>query len=710
MGTIQEKTEVFILTEKPSVAKDIAAALGGFAYDKAGFYRRGGDCIVPASGHVLELFLPEDYDEKYEKWSLENLPIVPQKMRYKPIEKTKAVLQKIKACFKNFDSTDFVLATDADREGELIGALILDYVHFANYSGARRFWVSEALTQEVVLNGLKNARPLAEYEPYKNSGYSRQHADWLIGMNATQLVTLQTGKFLTFGRVQTAVLGAIYLRDRSIANFKSEPYFQYRIAAKKLVSNDTKSGGMEFDMRLTAEDGGERFSSSRAAPIEAARNEAREGCELIVASVSRQKKIEMPPQLLNITGLQKLCAKLHQMSPKRTLEVAQELYEKLKCLSYPRTASTVLGDDNVELYREKLALLAKAYPEFADGCHVEKADIKNRRLFNSEKAAGHHALIPLAVLPENATEEQKTVYAVVLRQFFNMVKEPHEYMQTEVVAKSAHCMFKATGKTVMRQGWKRETISVSNDTEETAQLPELHEGERLSVMKGVIVQKETQPKKHFTNATLLSMMENPKSEDAEHARLAGIGTGATRAAIIDELLRRQYIRQENQYLLITGTGKFLIETVLETPALANFISIKTTTEWEQMLQDNPEKFLSGIKEFVKTEIPKIAISRKWQAPEEDSLGICPECRKGKILAGKKNYSCSEYRNGCAFAVWRAVSGCTVTASDVKLLLQGKKTRVKKMTSKSGKPFSASLVLHGKKLEFVFPRHEKLGIK
>ena len=222
---------MIILTEKPSVAKDIATGLGGYSFSKTKRWweKDGNSCIVSAAGHLLELYMPEDYDEKYRKWNLSDLPILPENFRTKPKEDTKKVLDIIALAFKTFGTDDFILATDADREGELIGALILEYLKFDDYERARRFWVSEALTPEVVKKGIANAKPLSSFAMYRKSGSARSKADWLIGMNITRLLTGSTHHLLHFGRVQTAVLGAIYLRDKNIAAFKSAPYWQFRL-------------------------------------------------------------------------------------------------------------------------------------------------------------------------------------------------------------------------------------------------------------------------------------------------------------------------------------------------------------------------------------------------------------------------------------------------------------------------------------------------
>ena len=688
---------MFILTEKPSVAQSFADALGGFKkYD--GYYSNGKDCIVSAHGHLLALCSPEDYDSRFSgKWesSFKALPIIPKDYRYKPIADPTKTLSKIKNCFKEFDSTDFILATDAEREGELIGALILAHIGFKHYDTARRFWVSEALTPDVVKKGLAAAKPLENYSSYKDAGYARSKADWLIGMNFTRFITVSTGTLCSFGRCQTSILSAIYLRDKNIKNFVPVPYNQLSVKVTK--------NGMEFSMLLQAtkpQEYPDRFDSTDFFP-DTVKKQILPGNSLIVKDVTKDKKTENPPQLFNITGLQKYCSNNFKLTPTQTLEIAQQLYEELKVLSYPRTPSVILGDDNVDLYREKFNLLSTKYKEYAEGCDTDLISNTNKRLFNSAKLQDHHALIPLAPLPDSATEAQKNVYLAVLQRFFQVIKKEHVYSQITVEAIFKDFHFIAKGKAIIQQGWKT-GIRNCNEEDETS-LPEVEKGDSLKIIFSEILHKETKPKKHFTNATILALMENPKAEDETNVKLAGIGTPATRAAIIQTLIDRKYIKQEKQNLLITEKGCFLIETVIKIPSLANFISIKTTTEWEQNLQDNPNDFLKKITDFVATEIPKIKITDKWTG---DSLGKCPLCN-GMILEGKKGYYCSEWKSGCKFTVWKEVSGAKITPSDIKLLLSGKNTSSKKFVNKSGKSFNASLRLTFKdkqtNLDFVYPK-------
>lgn len=687
-----------ILTEKPNVAKDIAAGLGGFSKED-GVYKRGGDCIVSAHGHLLKLFMPEDYAANLKAWRMETLPIVPEPMRYKPITDPKNALKTIEKAFKDYGTKDFVLATDAEREGELIGAIIMQYLKFGSTETAKRFWVSEALTPEVVRKGMSDAKPLSEYDNYKKAGYARQHADWLIGINISRVIGIQTGMTGgSFGRVQTAILGAIYARDKSIKEFKAEPYNQVE------VIGFTDGDGKEIKMSLSV--GGKTKFPKDSDIVENALSQLETDTRVTVANIKTEHKTENPPQLFNITGLQKHCSSKFKMSPARTLEIAQKLYDEKKCLSYPRTPSTVLGDENVELFREKFETLSKEYTELAQGCEEKNISEKNKRIFNTEKLRDHHALIPLAKLPENASGDERNVYFSVLERFFQTIKKPFVYDATQITAAKDDIVLTATGRQVIDYGWKEKNTENDNEDQDGMdEIPLLSEGKEIVVFSAKKLEKFTKPKKHYTNATLLSLMENPKGESEENfsGKMAGLGTPATRAEIIQTLLTRQYVAEEKQSLVITKKGEFLIDAIKTVPSLAKMISLSTTTEWEQMLQDDPDGFLRQIKDFIKAEVPGMRISARWQ---KDSIGKCPICKDGNVTENAKSYSCDRYKDGCKFTIWKETCGAKVTADDAKLLLLGKSTKIKKMKSKTGKEFSASLVLKDGKTEFVFEERKK----
>lgn len=640
------------------------------------------DIIVSAAGHLLELYQPEDYNPSWKNWELEDLPIIPEDFKYQPIEASIDVLKKIKYCFDNFDSSDFVLATDAEREGEHIGALILNYVGFKHYSTARRFWVSEALTPDVVKKGFANLKPLSEYESYKKAGLARARSDWLLGINVSRLLAISTNTNAFFGRVQTAILGAIYLRDKNISGFKPVPYFQLAVTVR--------TGNSDFKMLLNV-NGKDRFATKEEL---AQRCANLNGKSLSVTEIQTERKTENQPQLFNITGLQKYCSNVYHFTPEETLAIAQELYESLKCLSYPRTPSTVLGDDNVELFSEKFNLLSKSYPQLAQRCANKYISGENKRLFNSSKLQDHHALIPLAPLPEAATDKQKKVYEAVLLRFFQTVMDVHIYEVTTIKAVLPGITgeeYIAKGKTIVQTGWKNSNDE-NDSEEETQSIPAgINKEDLLQAVKSDILEKTTKPKKHYTNASLLSLMENPKGEDENLGKLTGIGTPATRASIIAKLIKREYIQQKGQQLLITDKGKFIIQTVVKIPCLANLIKISTTTEWEEKLNNEPDNFLDENKEFLKKEIPQIKITDKWENTS-NTIGVCPVCHKGKITEGKKSFYCSEYKNGCQAVIWKDnFCHAQITASDAKMLICGKKTKPKKMQSKkTGKDFSAPL--------------------
>lgn len=523
-------------------------------------------------------------------------------------------------------------------------------------------------------------------------------------MNCTRLLTCSSGKFLTFGRVQTAVLNAIVARDAEIDGFKPEPYFQVKVSCDK--------GGTVFPMYLLSGDGkSDRFSAGDR-HLEGCMNAVLPASELSVVSVESQRKTEKPPALFNLTELQRECSSKLGLKPKDTLAVVQSLYEELKCMSYPRTASRYLGDENVDLFREKFDLLSNAYASQSAGCNRDLISGDNRDIFNSKKVEGHHALIPLAVLPSSATDVQAKVYAVVLERFFVVVKKPYVYDSVSVLAEGSGYRFKATGTSVIQHGWHKGVDAASDkgsegEEEGKCSLPALAKGDSVRVVDLEKLEKKTKPPKRFTNSSLLALMQNPKGGDGE-GKLVGLGTEATRASIIDELIQRRYVEQKGKILSSTVEGKFLISSASSIPALAELISIGTTTRWEGLLDSDPGKFLEGIRLFVTQEVPKMTVSTKWVAPEKESLGKCPACRQGNMQEGRKSFFCSGYTQGCQFIIWKDFCGAAVSASDVRLLLQGKMTRLKKMKTKSGKEFAAALKLEGGKIAPVFARAEPVG--
>jgi DNA topoisomerase-3 len=678
---------MLILTEKPSVARAFADSLG--IPKKDGYWENGEYCVTNALGHLLEDFSPEDYDPSLKKWALEGLPIIPEKVKFKIIEKTKKQLSIVKKCFDRRRDDPLLLATDAEREGELIGAEILDYVGFKNYSSARRFWVSEALTPEVIKTGVKNAKPLAEYKSYREQGFARQQADWLVGMNLTRLLTLKSGKLLHFGRVQTALLGAIYERDKSIANFTAEPYSEIKAVLK---------GESAFSVKLINPENEEFPSRFLASQITTALLEVIEKAasgEGKITEINKEQKSVYPPQLYNLTALQKDAHKQFGYSPEKTLDIAQALYEKHKCLSYPRTPSRVMGDENVALVKGIFDKLSNSAPEEDLSGIVISPD--DKRVFNSADLQDHHALIPLSLLPKEVTDEEKNIYNLVLKSFLNVFKPPYVYNSVDISVDISGLLFKGSGIDIIKKGWKSSAGADEDDEEKEENYTGIGQGKEYPVESIKVEQKKTTPKKHYTFASLLQLMENPR-EDGK--RLAGLGTPATRGAILQKIVDRKYVQLKGKNVLITDDGKFLVENVLNNGQLAAFISIPETTRWEEQLHENTEVFLSGIKDFVINAVKNT--STDTYKKDKKSLGKCPLCG-ADVYEGKMNYYCSNNKKekNC-FTVWKEISGAAITLADAAALLSGKKTKLKKCHShKTGKDFEAYFVIKDGKVEMRF---------
>ncbi|GHV81482.1 DNA topoisomerase [Spirochaetia bacterium] len=687
---------MIVLTEKPGVAGEFAHVLG--CTKKGAYYENSDTCVVWAVGYLLELFEPGDYNEAWQKWNIDDLPMIPPRMQYRPKPDTEAQLKVIKQCFTKWGNTGLLLATDAEREGELIGETILHYVGFTDYGKARRFWVSEALTPDVIKVGIAAAKPLKDYDKYKNEGYARQHADWLVGLNLSRLAGLKFNiPKVSVGRVQTPLLAAVYSREKAIAEFKKDFFYQLELTLKKDAA--------EFSLYLAKDVDGEvtnKFTEKE--PYLAEAEKACKGTKTAaIEKVTVTQKETLPPQLYNLTGLQKDANKRFSYSPAKTLELAQSLYETHKCLSYPRTPSKILGDNNVDLFREKYELLKKAYPAAAEGTLDTYITASNKRLFNSAELRDHHALIPLAPVPASAPEAERNVYALVLERFFVQLKPPYKYESIAVTAAASGYHFSGTGKRVLSEGWKAGKAKDEEDTEEEAVFPQLTQGESLPVTNIARLQKETKPKTHFTEAGLLQLMENPRGED--NGKLVGVGTPATRASIIKNLFDKEYIRQEKKNILITDKGKFLIENMGKNKYLARFTSLRETTDWEQKLADNPPEFLVGINNYLKESIPAVKSDTTFGTFERSGIGTCPVCGKN-ILPGKSSYFCSGYKDGCDFKIWKAICGATVSEKDAQILLGGKKTGKKNFTKKDGKTFDAKLELQGKEVKFVFEEKKK----
>jgi len=409
--------------------------------------------------------------------------------------------------------------------------------------------------------------------------------------------------------------------------------------------------------------------------------------------------------LFNLTALQKEAHKKYGYAPEKTLEIAQSLYEKHKCLSYPRTPSRVMGDDNVALVQSIYDNL-KSYYDCDVIANSEPSLISNdnKRLFNSAELQDHHALIPLAPYPNrhidlNDTEvDEANIYSLVFDRFFTVLMPPYVYNSISIDVDISGHNFVGNGIEVVNSGWRTNT-NIDEDEIEPEDYSGIVKGNEYKINSINSLEKKTEPKKHYTFASLLQLMENPRGDDGKH--LTGLGTPATRGAILQKLVDRKYVALKGKNVLISEDGNFLIENVLKNDGLAEFISVPETTRWEERLHGDTAAFIEGIKDFIRCAVKNTGMEAYNH--EKKSLGKYPLC-KGDIYEGKNNYYCSNYKaeKPCKFVIWKNVCQATITHSDLQSMLSGKLTKVKKCVSpKTGKEFSAKFELVNGKIEFRF---------
>lgn len=698
---------MLILTEKPKVAEAFALALSvPKVGEKVKYYSDGKTEITNCKGHLFSLLTPDEIDPKYKKWDFNNLPIIP-KFQYKKNEHVIAQTNLVIKLLQKHKDDKIIIATDADREGELIARIIFSEAGLKNISNCYRFWVSEALTTPVIKKGLENIKPWAEYNSLARQGYARQHADWLVGMNFSPYATLLAGKKVTFpvGRVQTAILAAIAQRNNEILNFVPTPYYQ---CVAHLKDND----GNKIEALLVNRETNKTQFRDLDPYIQGACDYGQTNKDVSIDSSTSRKKIS-PPTLLSLTTLQKKAAKLWDYSAGTTLELAQKLYDDYKCLSYPRTPSSVLGDDDVELFKNTFNLLKSDFP-YSNLCDTNLINKSNKHIFNSKKLDSHHALIPLSSIPAKATLKERNIYNLVTFHFFASCMPDCIYDETKLNIKNGEYNYISTIKNIVEPGWK----SAEDFTKKLAPNGANSEDEdelnvfdiKTAILKNTEIRKKfTTPKKEFTETSLLAFMENPTMENNEDGKLVGLGTPATRAEILEALKQHEYVVIEAKKYHATDKGHFLLKLLHKNPLTAKITGINNTTQWEKQLHSDPDLFETNLTAYIKE---AVSCHPEIESFVNNVVGVCPLC-KCDIIESQKNFYCSGYKNNpkCNFVIWKTICNAKLSTSDAKLLLEGKTTSLKKMKSKEGKEFQAKLILNKEgKTDFVFENNKKKGKK
>ena len=660
---------IVCIAEKPSVARDIAKVLGANT-SREGYMEGNGYQVTWTFGHLCTLKEPHDYTEQWKAWALSRLPMIPQRFGIKLIA-DKGVEKQFKTIESLFQKADEIVnCGDAGQEGELIQRWVMQKA--AVKCPVKRLWIS-SLTEESIREGFKNLKDQSDYQSLYEAGLSRAIGDWLLGMNATRLYTLKYGQnrqVLSIGRVQTPTLALIVNRYHEIVNFKPEAYWVLSTIYRDTTFTATKG------KYGSVEDGQKDLQNI-------------EGKEFTVTDISTKKGTEAPPRLYDLTSLQVECNKKYNLSADQTLQTIQSLYEK-KYTTYPRVDTTYLSDD---IYPKCPDILAKLtnYADLTSPLAGKKLP-KSKKVFDNSKVTDHHAIIPTGVVPQGLSFAEEKVYDEVCRHFISVFYPDCQFATTTVLGKVEEVEFKTSGKQILVLGW-REVIKPAKQEEEKKEGQEDEEKTLPIFTKGEhgphqpqLAEKWTSPPKPYTEATLLRAMETAgKLVDDESLREVmkenGIGRPSTRAAIIETLFKRNYIKKIRKSLEPTPTGIELIGLIREDLLK----SAELTGIWEKKLREieqhkyEARQFLDELKQMV-TEIvttvmmdnsnrrvaavtaeeklkkttPKKASKPKKTETETANpdaiIGqVCPLCGKGYIIKGKTAYGCSEWRNGCG---WR----------------------------------------------------------
>ncbi len=665
-----------VIAEKPSVARDIARVLG-CKEAQGGFYQGDAHRVTWAIGHLVSLAEPEEIDEKWKKWRKADLPILPESLPLRVLPKTKEQYTIVKRLMNAKDCDGLICATDAGREGELIFRYI--YRMAGCKKPVMRLWISNMM-DEAIREGLSAIKPAAAYDSLYESARCRSEADWLVGMNASRAFTLRYDALLSIGRVQTPTLALLVRRHHEITSFVPEAYWT-------VTADFGQYTGTWFNEQTKEK----RLHSGSEAEAVAAKVR---GKGATVESVVKEEKSEMPPYLYDLTSLQRDANRLLGFTAQKTLSVAQKLYEEHKLLTYPRTDSRHLPKAMVGKVKGAMERLPDAYANlFAPLLSKERLPMP-RRIFDDAKVTDHHAIIPtgkkadLGKLPE----DDRALFDLVVRRFLAAFYPDYLYHAVRVLTRAEGEAFVSLGREVGQIGWKAvyadgpsaKSKKIEED-EEARALPSLADGDAKTVEKVVAKEDKTKPPPPYTDASLLSAMENAgRSLDddtlRESMKGSGLGTPATRAAMIERLIAVGYTSRRGRAIQATEKGVKLIAVVPE--ALA---SPETTGRWEKALSDiaagemEPNGFLSGIRDLA-VQLVKDAEngrqdvvfesdpSRKKRSSQRKSAAIgaaCPLCGEGEVLENSKAFFCSRWKDGCKLTVWKncceASGGPTLTA-------------------------------------------------
>lgn len=624
-------SKTLVLAEKPSVGRDLAKVLK--CNNNKGSYIEGNKYIVTwAMGHLVGLMDPEGYDNKYKEWKMETLPMLPKHMKLTVLKKTGKQYNEVKKQLLRDDVNEIVIATDAGREGELVARWIIEK------SGVKkplkRLWISSQ-TQKAILDGFNNLKPGKEYENLYKAAVCRAEADWLVGLNVTRALTCKYNAQLSAGRVQSPTLAMIVQREEEIRNFKPKTYYTIEAKTKGFnlswVNKDNNS--RIFD---------EEFAGKITAKLKNSQGE--------VVNIHEAEKKKYSPALYDLTELQRDANKIYGYSAKQTLNIMQRLYENYKILTYPRTDSRYITTDIVATIPERLKAIATG--EYRAGAEeLLKTRIKGNKSFvDDSKVSDHHAIIPTEERPNLSllSSDERKIYDLVVKRFLSVMLPPFEYVQTTIEVKSCNERLIAKGKVIKSKGWKKlyDRVDDENSEEDIKEqvLPAVNKGDKIVIENVNLKKGETKPPARFTEATLLSAMENPHkyisvSKDAAKTlgETGGLGTVATRADIIEKLFNSFVIEKRGKDIIPTSKGKQLIDLVpadLKSPLL--------TAKWESQLDEiakgkrDDHSFVKEMKNYSIALVEDVKCANSRFTHDNLTGKKCPECGKYMLEVKTKN--------------------------------------------------------------------------
>ena len=626
--------KILVLAEKPSVGRDIARVLK--CSKKGNGYLEGDKYIVTwALGHLVTLADPEEYGQQYKSWKIEDLPILPSKMKLVVIKQSKKQFYNVKEQMNRKDVNEIIIATDAGREGELVARWIIEKANIRK--PIKRLWIS-SVTDKAIKDGFDKLKDGKQYENLYSSAVARAEADWIVGINATRALTCKYNAQLSCGRVQTPTLAMVAKKEEEIKNFKEKKFYGISASTKdiKLIWRDNHTK----DTRIFDEAKCDKILAS----IE--RKDAK------VIDVEKSYKKSYSPRLYDLTELQRDANKIFGYSAKETLSTMQRLYETHKILTYPRTDSRYLTTDIVDTLGERVkACGVEGYRAIAS--KILKSPIKGDKSFvDNSKVSDHHAIIPTEqrVFLSELNDKERKIYDLVVKRFLSVLYPPFEYEQTTIRAKIGDEDFIAKGKRVISQGWKEVYLNKYDDDDIHEDIPEqllpsTNKGDILKVTSVIKTKGHTKPPAPFTEGTLLSAMENPAKYMANESKdliriigeTGGIGTVATRADIIEKLFNNFLIEKRGKDIFITSKGKQLLELVPE-----DLKSPDLTAEWEQKLESiskgklNNRVFIEEMKSYSRAITNEIKNSDETFRHDNITRTKCPRCGKYMLeVKGKK---------------------------------------------------------------------------